>query len=118
MKRRNLLLLEDILDANEKIASYTDEMSFGDFMSDDRTMDAVIRNFTIIGQAARIIPKEFQSKHLEIEWGKIIGFRNFIVHDYFQINYEIVWKIKQNNLPELVSGIEALVNYMYSQPEE
>ncbi len=59
IKRKTLLLLEDILDAANKIISYTYEISFNDFIEDDRTMDAVIRNFEIIGEAAGRIPKDF-----------------------------------------------------------
>ena len=118
MSERELtLLLEDILDAANKIISYTYEISFKDFIEDDRTMDAVIRNFEIIGEAAGRIPKDFKAANAEIQWRQIIGFRNCIVHAYFQVDYEMVWKIKENNLPGLTNSIERLVDNLSLQSE-
>ena len=67
-KREIQLLLEDILESSEKILFYTKGMSFNDFISDDKTIDAVIRNFEIIGEAANRVPEDFKSDHPEIEW--------------------------------------------------
>ena len=114
-ERKTLRLLEDILDAVEKIIYYTYDMSFIDFIEDDRTMDAVIRNFEIIGEAAGRIPKDFQVANAEIQWQQIIGFRNCIAHAYFQVDYEMVWKIRENNLPELINSVEKLVDNLYLQ---
>ena len=68
-------LPEDILNAVGKIVSYTDGMSFDDFMMDEKTIDTVVRNFEIIGEAANKVPKDFKRLHPEIEWHRIIGFR-------------------------------------------
>ena len=116
-ERKTLLLLEDILDAAEKIMSYTYKMRFKDFIDNDEAMDAVIRNFEIIGEAAHRIPKDFKADNALIEWRQIIGFRNCIVHAYFQIDYEMVWKIKENNLPELTNSVEKLIDDLYLQSE-
>ena len=95
------LLLEDILDSIEKIQSYTAGFSFDDFMNDSKTVDAVIRNFEIIGEAAGRIPDHVKTDYPAVDWHRIRGFRNRIVHHYFGIDYEIVWEIIQNNLDEL-----------------
>ena len=81
-------------------------MGFDDFARDDKTIDAVVRNFEIIGEAANRVPENFKSDHPEIEWRRIIGFRNRIIHEYFGINYEMVWKIKEENVPELADFVQ------------
>jgi len=68
-----------------------------------------VRNFTIIGEAAGRIPDEYQIKHPEIEWDRMRGFRNRIVHDYFGIDYQIVWIIIENNIPELRVPIRKII---------
>lgn len=102
------LLVEDILESAKKIQRYTDGLNFEQFTLDEKTVDAVARNFEIIGEAANRLPEEFKSLHPNIEWNRIRGFRNRIVHDYFGIDYEIVWKIKENYLPELEAELEKL----------
>jgi len=104
--REILLLLEDMMDATQKILSYTSGMDFDDFTNDDKTIDAVVRNFEIIGEAANRVPDNFKSDHPEIEWRRMTGLRNRIIHEYFGINYETVWKIKEENIPELVVLIQ------------
>jgi uncharacterized protein with HEPN domain len=84
------LLLEDILEAAKKILSYTRGMSFDDFVNDNKTIDAVVRNFEIIGEAANRVPGDFKSNHPEIEWRRMTGLRNRIIHEYFGINYATV----------------------------
>ncbi len=108
-KRESRLLIEDILDSGHKILDYTKGLSFEEFLRDSKTVDAVIRNFEIIGEAANRLPEEFKDKHSNIDWHRIRGFRNRIVHDYFGIDYEIVWQIKESFLPatlELISLIK------------
>jgi len=108
-KRSVKPLLQDIVEALNNILSYSSEMSFDQFMSDQKTKDAVVRNFEIMGEAANKLPKDFLDKNSDIDWPGIIGFRNILVHDYFGIDYEILWKIKADNLPELDSKIIALL---------
>lgn len=101
-KRDNILLLEDMLDSALKIKRYTANLTFNSFLNDEKTIDAVVRNFEIIGEAANRIDTDFKSRNPEIDWNRIRGFRNRIVHDYFGIDYEIVWEITENNLDELI----------------
>ena len=108
--REILLLLEDMRDAALKILSYTSGMSFDDFISDDKTIDAVVRNFEIIGEAANRVPDNFKSHHPEIEWRRMTGLRNRIIHQYFGINYATVWKIKEENIPELADFIQQAID--------
>ncbi len=104
-KRDSKLLLADILDAVEKIKKYTSGLTYDMFIEDSKTLDAVIRNFEIIGEAANQLPEEFKDKYPAIEWFRIIGFRNRIVHDYMGVDYKIVWTIVQNYIDKLSADI-------------
>jgi len=101
-KRSSELLVSDILDSCQKILLYTIDMSFDDFSHDAKTIDAVIRNFEIIGEAANRLSDEFKDNHPEIDRHRIRGFRNRIVHDYMGIDYAIVWEIRTNYLDGLI----------------
>jgi len=97
-------------EAAEKILKYTKGLSFEDFLADDKTIDAVVRNFEIIGEASLRLDEDFRFEHPQIEWKKLRGFRNRIVHDYFGIDYEIVWSILTQDLEELVFQLDQLLN--------
>ncbi len=107
-KRQPYLLIEDIIDSGNKILEYTKGLTFEEFTKDSKTIDAVIRNFEIIGEAANRLPDSFKEEHTQIDWHRIRGFRNRIVHDYFGIDYEIVWQIKEGFLPQTLSLLSQL----------
>ena len=107
-KRSATLLIADIIDSGEKILSYTAGLTFEQFISDSKTVDAVIRNFEIIGEAANRLPEDFKETHPEIDWHPIRGFRNRIIHDYFGIDYNIVWNIKESFLPKMIDELRKL----------
>ncbi len=107
-KRAPNLLVEDILDSANKILDYTKDLSFQEFIKDGKTIDAVIRNFEIIGEAANRLTEDFKDKHTNIDWYRIRGFRNRIVHDYFGIDYSIVWEIKELFLPNLIAALKSI----------
>lgn len=108
-KREIQLLLEDIMEACHKIISFTNGMGFDNFIADDKTIDAVVRNFEIIGEAANRVPADFKTNHPEIEWRRMTGLRNRIIHEYFGIDYASVWKIRNDNIPELLDFIEQAI---------
>jgi len=103
------LLLEDIWEAIEKIGRYTVELSKNGFLENEKTIDAVVRNLEVIGEAANRLPDQFKMDNETIAWRKIIGLRNRIVHEYFGIDSEIVWQIIQADLPELKQKLEMLL---------
>lgn len=111
-KRDSKLLLEDILEASNKIFSYLFDFSFEDFTNDSKTIDAVIRNFEIIGEAANRLPNEFKELHNNIEWYKIIGLRNRIVHEYMGVDISIIWNIAKDFLPPFHNDINLLLNFL------
>ncbi len=101
--------VEDIMTCIEKINTYTVGMIFEKFSEDDKTVDAVIRNFEIIGEAARHIPLEIQEKYPELAWLEMRGMRNIVAHEYFGVSLPIIWRAIQNDLPPLVIGLEKLL---------
>jgi uncharacterized protein with HEPN domain len=107
-KRSDSLLIQDMLESALKIIKYTEELRFDQFQADDKTVDAVIRNFEIIGEAANRIENDFKILNPQIEWTKMRGFRNRIVHDYFGIDLEIVWSIIQDDIEELIYQLEQI----------
>jgi len=107
-KRNQKLLVGDILDSAAKILNYTEGLTFEGFVRDSKTVDAVIRNFEIIGEAANRLPEEFKDAYPDIDWHRIRGFRNRIVHDYFGIDYSIVWLIKESFLPKMIDQLRPL----------
>jgi len=88
-KRSSDLLLLDMKEAAEKILKYTQDLSFEDFLVDDKTIDAVVRNFEIIGEASLRIDEDFRYDNPQIEWKKLRGFRNRIVHDYLGLTMKL-----------------------------
>ena len=109
MSRRDpALLIGDMLESAAKIQRYTEGYSLEQFTADSKTADAVVRNFEIIGEAANRLPEDFKANHLEVDWQRLRGFRNRIVHDYFGIDYAIVFQIIQTYLPELITSLKIL----------
>ena len=109
-KRDSLLLLDDMLQSALKIKRYTKDTDYDTFVADDKTVDAVVRNFEIIGEAANRIDPDFKDCNPEIEWKRIRGFRNRIIHDYFGIDYEIVWSIIENYLCDLITWLNTVID--------
>jgi len=90
-----------MIEATERILAYTAGMSFEAFVADSKTYDAVLRNFTVLGEAARNIPLDIQSRHDQLPWAQLIGFRNVVIHEYPGLDDEIIWKIVQTDVSPL-----------------
>jgi uncharacterized protein with HEPN domain len=85
-------------------------MSLEEFSDDPRTVRAVAYEFTTMGEAARAIPPEVQDEHPQIPWGKMVGIRNVLVHQYFRLDEDILWKATQEDIPPLIAALEAVLN--------
>ncbi len=112
MKREDrtyLMYLKDILTAMNRIAEYIDGLRFIEFKRDYKTVDAVIRNFEVIGEASKNLPKDFKDKHTEIPWSEMYLLRNKVSHEYFGIDYEIIWDVALNYLPENKMQIDQII---------
>jgi uncharacterized protein with HEPN domain len=107
------MYLEDLLQAMNRIAEYIEGQTFSDFKRDYKTADAVIRNFEIIGEAARNIPQEVKAKYKEVPWDEMYLLRNKVSHEYFGIDHEIIWDIASNYLPENRKQIEEILSFLH-----
>ena len=88
---------------------YTQGMTFEDFLADDRTFDAVMRNLQIIGEAAKNVPTETRLRYPEVEWRKIAGLRDVLAHAYFSLENEILWDVVQNKVPALLEQVQYIL---------
>lgn len=101
MPRDFRLYLDDMLEAIGRIQEYTADMDEAAFARDSKTQDAVVRNLEVIGEAARNLPDQMKAGAPEIDWRKIVGLRNILIHEYFGISTPILWDIIQNKLGTL-----------------
>lgn len=100
--------LDDISDSLNLIAEYTKDLDFSSWSQDRKTIDAVIRNLEIIGEAASHIPESIQSKYPEIPWIQMKGMRNILIHEYFGVDIDVLWQTVIDDLPRLKKQIETL----------
>ncbi len=101
--------LEDILGAIGKIKRYTKGLSKQGFAGDDKTLDAVVRNLEVIGEAVKQLPADLRAREPSIDWQKIAGLRDILIHQYFGIDVDILWDIAQNKLPALEASVSAML---------
>lgn len=94
------MYLTDIQTAMSRIAEYLEGSSFPEFKRDYKTVDAVIRNFEVIGEASKNLPAKIKLKYSEIPWDEMYLLRNKVSHEYFGVDYEIIWDVATNYLPE------------------
>ena len=109
MKRDFILFVEDILEGIKNIEDFSKELSEREFMKDKLRQSAIVRQIEIIGKAVKNIPEEFRKKYLEVEWKKIAGTRDVIIHAYFGIDLDLMWKVIEEDIPELKKQIEKIL---------
>ena len=100
--------LDDILEAIEKIEKYTKGMAYENFVKSDLVIDAVVRNLEIIGEAVKSLSSEIKRKYTKIEWRKIAGLRDILIHEYSGIDTKILWDIVSNKIPEFKKSIKEI----------
>lgn len=109
-KRGDIEFLTDIKEAIKRIEAYIDKLDYKEFLQDIKTQDAVVRNLEIIGEAVKNITSDFKKKYKNIEWKKLAGLRDKIIHYYFGVNWDIVWDVIKNRLPEFKISIKNILN--------
>lgn len=107
-KRQDFELLCDIKEAVQRISTYIGELSYDEFIKDKKTQDAVVRSLEIIGEAAKNLSVELKKKRRDIPWSGLAGLRDRLIHQYFGVNFDIVWRIIKHELPELARQIEKI----------
>jgi len=105
--------LEHILQAIERIRRYTKGKTFDDFIADDMMYYAVVKNIEIIGEASNMFTEEFRNAHPDTPWKLVNGMRNYIVHEYFQVDNNVVWDVITGDLPLLEKQI---IEYITEEP--
>lgn len=111
MSKRGIdLYIADIKDSLGKIEEYTIDLTFDKFAKDSKTIDAVVRNLSVIGEAVKNLPQDFKSRYSDIPWTEIMGMRNKVVHEYFGIAAGILWETIKRDLPALREQIEGIKN--------
>lgn len=108
MSRDPSLYLSDIRASSRQILQYTDGMDRDEFEDDHKTIDAVAWNLAIIGEAVKNLPAEVTDQAPEIEWRKIAGFRDVLVHGYFGLDTDILWDVVENKVDPLVDAVDSL----------
>ena len=93
--------MDDILDAINSIEEYTSGLTFEAFAKDKKTVDAVIRNFEIIGEATKHIPEKIRKEHPKVPWNYMAGMRDRLIHGYFGVKLDVIWKTIKERLPEV-----------------
>jgi uncharacterized protein with HEPN domain len=109
MPRDYKVYLADIVEAIGRIRRYTGGYTLAQLARDRRTLDAVVRNLEVIGEAAKNVPVEVRRKHPEVEWRRMAGLRDILIHQYFGIDVAIVWDVVRNKLPELGRRVRGIL---------
>jgi len=99
------LYIEHILSSINSVQEYISDFSLETFLEDRKTQDAVVRQFEIIGEATKRISQDFRDKNPDIPWSHMAGMRDVLIHDYIDINFEIVWKTASEDIPIVKEAI-------------
>ena len=106
MSRDARLYLEDMLEACRRAAGYVEALSFEQYLTDQRTRDAVARNLEILGEAAKRVPAEWRAKMPGIDWREACAFRDVLAHAYFGLDERVLWDVVRLRGPIIVAEIE------------
>jgi uncharacterized protein with HEPN domain len=109
MKSDFRVYFDDILEAIKNIEEYTRGFTFEDFAKDKKTVDAVIRNFEILGEATKHIPERVRKRYPKVPWKDMAGMRDRLIHEYFGVRLDVVWKTIKERLAEVKSLIEEIL---------
>lgn len=110
MSRSERLRLADILEACDRVVHYTSGMSAEAFKADSRTTDAVIRNLQIIGEAVKQLPGATRARDDRVDWRRISGMRDMLVHAYFGVDVDLVWDVVETKIPPLHATVRRLLD--------
>ncbi|WP_020596239.1 HepT-like ribonuclease domain-containing protein [Spirosoma panaciterrae] len=113
----DLVYIEHIIQALERISSYTDEMTEDAFLSDTKTQDACIRQFEIVGEATKRLSLSFRDRFTQIPWRRLAGMRDKLIHDYIQVDLAVVWSTVSNDVTPLFIELEAIYEILLNEEQ-
>jgi len=109
MSRDWRLHVRDIREACHRIARYVEGLDFEHFEQDQKTVDAVLRNLEVIGEAAKHVPNEIREQHAGLPWRKIAALRDVVIHEYFGVDLDVIWDVVQSRMPTLLREADAIL---------
>jgi uncharacterized protein with HEPN domain len=107
--RPEILYLTDIVEAADAIARFLADIEREDFLKDELRQSAVQQKLTVIGEAASRLTADFQGRHPGVQWRKAISLRNFAVHEYFSISWDIIWATATQDIPQVRSQVAEIL---------
>ena len=108
--REWLFRLEDIVESSALIAEYVQGMSYANWVKDRKTIDAVVRNLQIIGEATNHVPEDVRSRYNDVPWAQLRGMRNILIHEYFGVDTDILWRAVTEDVPRLRKQIQKIID--------
>lgn len=109
MEKQDQVYIQHILNCIDHIFEYIEDMNESDFLKNQMVKDAVVRNFEIIGEATKKLSNTFRESHQKVEWKKMAGMRDKLIHDYLEVDYEVVWFTATNLLPNLQRDLQKII---------
>ena len=103
-----MLYLSEMISAIAAIEDFTSDMGRDDFLEDGKTKSAVVRQFEILGEASKALPKDIKALAPDIPWNMVAGMRDRLIHAYFVVDYRLVWDTVEEELPRLKERLEML----------
>jgi len=110
MKKDDLIYLDHILNSLSKTVDYTEGVTKKDFLNNEEKQDAVIRKIEITGEAIKRVSKELREKYKHIPWKAIAGMRDKLIHDYIDVDLDMVWETATKDVPRLIPQIQAIID--------
>ena len=101
--------VRDMLEYAQKARSFVGTRELDDFQKNDQTILATVRALEVIGEAARNIPKSLRDRYPGIPWKKVVGMRNIMIHEYFGVDAEVIWKTVRDDLPRLCAELDRMI---------
>lgn len=107
---RNRIIVEKMLQYSNKISEYVSGLDYNRFVENSLIVDACVFNLSQIGELVTKVSEDYENSHDKIPWRQLYGLRNRIVHDYEGVNLDLVWQIVHDDIPDLISKLEIIVN--------